>query len=484
MNMTGRIWIQITIFTVVSVIALTMMAIGYVRLPTLLFGVGQYTVTVELPEGGGLYERSNVTYRGTEVGRVDSLRLTDTGVEAVMSLNSGIKIPSDLDVEVHSQSAVGEQYIALLPRSASSAPLKNGDVIARDRSSVPPDINELLNATNRGLEVIPQDNVKTLVDEAYVALGGLGPELARLVKGGSNLAIDARANLDDLVSLTDNVAPLLETQSETSGEIGAWAANLAEVTTQLKTNDEAFQGVLQRTAPATEELRQLFDRLRPTLPLLLANLVSVGDVALAYQPNLEHLLVLFPTGTANMQGVLLANKNTKQDYAGAFLSFNLNLNIPPSCTTGFLPPEQRRSVSMTDYPPPPAGDVYCRVPQDSTLNVRGARNIPCATKPGKRAPTAAMCESDEYYIPLNDGYAWKGDPNATLSGEPVPARLGTSDSSAPAPPGYSPIPVAAAEYNPATGEYTGPDGKTYTQANLAQNARDKTWQDMLTPPHQ
>ena len=30
-----------------------------------------------------------------------------------------------------------------------------------------------------------------------------------------------------------------------------------------------------------------------------------------------------------------------------------------------------------------------------------------------------MCESNEYYVPLNDGYNWKGDPNATLSGQPI-----------------------------------------------------------------
>ena len=31
-----------------------------------------------------------------------------------------------------------------------------------------------------------------------------------------------------------------------------------------------------------------------------------------------------------------------------------------------------------------------------------------------------MCESNEYYVPLNDGYNWRGDPNATLSGQPIP----------------------------------------------------------------
>lgn len=32
-------------------------------------------------------------------------------------------------------------------------------------------------------------------------------------------------------------------------------------------------------------------------------------------------------------------------------------------------------------------NLYCKLPQDSPISVRGARNYPCMTKPGKRAPT-------------------------------------------------------------------------------------------------
>ena len=54
------------------------------------------------------------------------------------------------------------------------------------------------------------------------------------------------------------------------------------------------------------------------------------------------------------------------------------------------------------------------------FNVRGARNLPCETVPGKRAPTVKLCESNESYVPLNDGFNWKGgDPNATLSGQAI-----------------------------------------------------------------
>ena len=33
------------------------------------------------------------------------------------------------------------------------------------------------------------------------------------------------------------------------------------------------------------------------------------------------------------------------------------------------------------------------------------RNIPRETVPGKRAPTVEMCESDEQFVPLNEGPA-------------------------------------------------------------------------------
>ncbi len=161
-------------------------------------------MTVELPRAGGLYAAGNVTYRGTEVGRIKSVDLVNGRVHAVMSLNSDIPIPSDLDAEVHSQSAIGEQFIALLPRNGTSRPLQDGDVIPMDRTTVPPDINGLLDATNRGLQAIPRDDLSTVLEESYQAFGGMGPDIARLVKGTTALAIDSRANLESITSVIDN----------------------------------------------------------------------------------------------------------------------------------------------------------------------------------------------------------------------------------------------------------------------------------------
>ncbi|CAN5332760.1 MlaD family protein [soil metagenome] len=461
--------IQLAIFLAVGLVAAGVLAIQYIKVPAMM-GIGQYSVTVELPVSAGLYPSANVTYRGVAVGRVEQVRLTTTGVEAVLALRSGIDIPSDVDAQVHSQSAVGEQYVALLPQSDAGPPLHDGDVIARGRTSVPADLNGLLDDTNAGLLAIPRDDLRTVIDESATAVGGLGPELSRLIKGTATLAIDARDNLASLTTVIDKAGPVLDSQGDTATSIAQWSAHVASVTAQLRDNDVAVTGVLDGGGPAAEQVRALLDRVQPTVPLLLANLVSTGEVALAYQPALEQILVLLPQGTAIFQGLGVPTHGTKLP-PGGFLDFNLNVNLPPPCTTGFLPIQQQRSTALTDAPDRPVVDLYCRIPSDSVFNVRGVRNIPCMTVPGKRAPTVKMCESGESYVPLNDGMNWKGDPNATLSGQPIPQLAPTTP----------PPAIASAEYDPATGSYLGPDGNVYRQSDLASGS-DTTWESMVAPP--
>ncbi len=485
-------WIRLAALAVITAVFAGLMVFSYMKLPATMFGVGRYTVTVDLPSSGGLYPRSVVTYRGTQVGEVKSVAATRDGVRAELSLYSDHPVPASVTAEVHSRSALGEQYIEFVPRPGADEKvgLRRGDVIPVGKVEVPVDIGHLLDATNRDLKAIPSDNLRTVVDESYTAVGGLGPELSRIVDGSTSLAIEAGKSIDPITKLIDQSPPVLESQVQTSNSIATWANRLAAITGQLKAQDTAFADLLTQGGSGLEEGRQLFDRIAPTLPLLLANLVSLGQIAVTYRDDVEQLLVLFPQGVAVMGGAIVPNAATRQDYRGIYLDFNLNLNLPPPCTTGFLPANQRRAPSFVDAPDRPKGDLYCRVPEDSAFNVRGARNIPCESAPGKRAPTVEMCESDRQYVPLNDGTNWKGDPNATLSGQGVPEY--PPGDSGPAPPPATgpgppaappPAPIATATYDPATGEYIGPDGRRRTQADLVTPSHPTTWQSMLVPPN-
>lgn len=490
LRLNRRTWIQLSILSLVTVLSCGAMAFNYMKLPETLFGIGEYVVTVDLPESGGLYQTSVVTYRGTDIGQVKSVDVTATGVRAVLAIRSGVKVPADVQASVHSRSAVGEQYIELTPQPGKDGDhgraLRAGDVIPAGRVDVPVDIGHLLDVTNRALQAIPRDNLRTVVNETDRAVGGLGPELSRIVDGSAALAIAGGQTVGPLAALIDQTPPVLDSQIQTSDSIERWASRTAAITAQFKAQDVAFRDLLTQGTNGVEESRALLDRVSPALPVLFANLVSLGDIAVVYRHDIEQLLVLFPQGIAAMAAIVVPSSNTKQEYRGAQLDFNLNINLPPPCTTGYLPPTQRRSPANVDAPDRPAADLFCRVPQDSEFNVRGVRNIPCESKPEKRAPTVELCESDEEYVPLNDGYNWKGDPNATYSGQGVPMYPPGQDPRLPPPRGTAPQapappPLAVATYDPANGDYIGPDGRRYTEFDLA-HPRAKNWQSLLVPP--
>src|SRR6478735_5031449 len=116
--LTRFIRIQLVIFTVAGIVAMVAMGFVYLQLPTLL-GIGRITVTLELPASGGLYRFSNVTYRGFQIGKVTAVDPSIDGARATLSLQTSPRIPTDLQAQVRSISAAGEQYVDLRPRTTS-----------------------------------------------------------------------------------------------------------------------------------------------------------------------------------------------------------------------------------------------------------------------------------------------------------------------------------------------------------------------------
>src|ERR1700739_133483 len=110
LRLSRRVWTQLAILASITIIAVGVMAFGFVKVPALL-GVGRYQVAVDLPASGGLYPTSVVNYRGSEVGSVKSVDVTEAGVRAVLSLKSDIAIPSNWTPPVPSPSASGEQFL-------------------------------------------------------------------------------------------------------------------------------------------------------------------------------------------------------------------------------------------------------------------------------------------------------------------------------------------------------------------------------------
>ena len=460
MNLPRTTVIRLIVFACIAVLAIGVVAVRYVQLPQQA-GVGRYTVTVDMENAGGLYPNSNVTYRGDTVGRVVDVVSTRTGARAELSMDSSYTVPADVDLTVRGMSAVGEMYVDLVPRRADGDSLHDGSTIAADRVDTSPDAGEVLGAVHTLFDSVPQDDLQTVIDESFTALRGQGPALRSLIDSVTEILDSAQGAADPTGQLIDDLGPLLETQ-EVSGEaIRAWAASLARITGTLENNDPALRGVLEQASPAAVEATAMFNDFQPLLPMLLSNLVTVEQVGAVYNAALEQILVLFPPLIAASQGAGIVNA----DDPGQNTFFAMQLNDPPPCIEGFLPPDQRRSP--TDLTPMPAPkDLYCKVDPSDPRSVRGARNLPCLEYPGYRAATVKLCRQRAGGAAPRTGLpARKSD--GTSGGKSNGKSNGkrTDD-------GKTKLKMAA--YDPVRGSYLGDDGVTYRVAGLAGEARGTT----------
>jgi phospholipid/cholesterol/gamma-HCH transport system substrate-binding protein len=445
--------IQLAIFAIVGIIGVIAMALFYIQVPTLL-GIGRMTVMLELPATGGLYRFSNVTYRGVQVGKVTSVGLTPNGTKVTLSLGSSLKIPADLRADVLSVSAVGEQYVDLRPRTDSPPYLHNGSVIAMRDTTIPQAVGPMLDQVSALINSIPKNKVGQLLDESFQAFNGEGYDLGSLSDSSARIAGDADNVVDRTRQLTEDARPLLDSQAQTTDSIRLWARSLAGISDVLVTDDSRFRALLQNGPGAANETSRLLEQVKPTLPVLLANLTTIGQIGVTYHPSLEQLLVLLPPGVAILQTAGPLN----QPDGWARGDFGLTVDDPPICTVGFMPPSQWRSPADTSDIDTPDG-LYCKLPQDSPLAVRGARNYPCMGHPGKRAPTVEICDSDKPYMPLAMRQHTLGpyplDPNLLSQGVPPDDRV-TADQRIFGPIEGTPLPPGAIP----RGTPSGPRGAT------------------------
>lgn len=417
---------QLIIFTIASVIGVAVMLFAYMQIPTMI-GVGRLTVKLELPATGGLYRFSNVTYRGVQIGRVTEVVLTQKGAEATMSLDTSPKIPADLAAEVRSVSAVGEQYVDLRPRTDSGPYLRDGSVISVENTTIPQQVGPMLDQVSSLLKSVPKERLSDLLDESFKAFNGAGDDFQSLLDSSASISQYLNEVSDQSKALIDDSGPLLDSQAKTTDSIRTWARSVAGISDEVAKHDADIRTILQRGPGFADELSGLLNQLKPTLPVLLSNLTTLGQIFVTYNPSLEQLLVLLP-GTVALQQSFGIMKNNP--YGLPLSDFSFTISDPPPCTVGFLPPSQWRSPADTTTIDTPDG-LYCKLPQDAPIGVRGARNMPCMGHPGKRAPTVELCNDPKGYQPLAIRQHYLGpypiDPNLIAQGIPPDDRVDFND---------------------------------------------------------
>jgi phospholipid/cholesterol/gamma-HCH transport system substrate-binding protein len=331
--------VRIAAFLVLSAVGIVYIAGTYLGLVDRILGRG-ITVHATLPTSGGLFEGSEVTYRGVKIGKVSAMNPTVDGVRVDLALEDGTQLPRGSKMYVHNLSAVGEQYLDFEPTDDKGPYVEAGDTLHGDADSLPVDEGDLLVELDQFVNSVDKKSLQVVVKELGEMFVDTGVPLQRLLDNGSRFVQEASDHTEETIQLLDTGERVLTTQQGESENIRSLSRDLRGITDALAASDDDLEQVLQGTPGTAREVDALLKDLAPTLPVLLGNAVSINQVVVSHLAGVEQLLVTYPrTISAGFTG-------TPGDGYG---HVNLQFDNTPPCTQGYKPPNDWRPASdLTD----------------------------------------------------------------------------------------------------------------------------------------
>lgn len=387
-------------------LVLTLLAAStYILVGSLGINPARSTIVVRvlLPESGGLLPNQDVTYRGVPIGRVKSVNLTGTGVEAVAAIDADVRVPNNGVVRVSALSPAGEQYLDFRPVNDRGPALTDGSVIGEDRTTIPVSLARLLAGADGMLAQLDPQQLAAITDELRV--GHQGPEkLAALLDGGAFMISTLDSVLPQTVSVLRTSRTVFTTLADVAPGLRHTSQNLQQILRGVNAMEGGFRTLADRGGAPFTAMDNLVADNSATMVQLLGNLTTVSELFYMHVPALQALL------NAPQGSPMLALKSIFHDGAvwaivDPYPRYGCDYNLP-------RPPR-----SLPDYPEPYLY-TYCDNP-DPSLLVRGARNAP-------RPPGDDTAGPPPGYDPLARSDPTPVGPNTIptpFGGPPMPLKL-------------------------------------------------------------
>src|SRR6478735_9028405 len=377
---TSRTKKQLIVFAIITLLGVTFVGARYARLDRLFYD-SAYAVEAHFAQSGGLFTGAEVTYRGVTIGRVSKMKLTDKGVDVILSINkSEDKIPTDSLALVGNKSAVGEQYVELQPQTDNGPYLKDGSAIDTPETAIPVSTTEILTNLDNLVQSVPQADLRTVVAESGAAFHDAGPSLGQIIDTSSSFIKTAEANFETTTALIRDSRVVLQTQVDKGSAIRSFTKNLALFSGTVADNDAYLRKLIDNGSATANELRTFLEQNKVNLGQLLNNLVTTNQIVVRHLKGIRQLMIIYPYVVAG--GFTVAGKNRQGHYDARF---GLILQQDGAvCKHGYEGTDRR--------PPQNTGDRPMRTGagcKDGSKNFRGAEKTPRGrTGAAYRSPVA------------------------------------------------------------------------------------------------
>lgn len=390
---TRRTKVQLAVFVIITLLGVSFVGARYARLDRVFFD-NQFTVVAHFPDSGGAFAGAGVTYRGTTIGEVSKMVLTDEGVDLHLAIDDKWdKIPADTLAQVANRSAVGEQFVDLQPNTNEGPYLRDGSEIAVQNARIPIATSKLIGDVATTVGSVDRDALRTLIHELGTAFAGTGEDLGQIIDTSTAFIETANDNFDLTTALIRSSNKVLNTQVDLASSIRSFANDLDLFSTTLATSDADLRRVIDNGSAAANAVRRFIETNDVDLSELLNNVRTLGEVAVANIDGLEQLLVVYPYVVEG--GFSVVSKDPESGLYDAH--FGLVLTPHKLCMNGYRETDTRNPMN-SEWRELPT-DVRCKDPITAS-NPRGAQNAPRRAAADYDAPVVATWDRG------NDRITW------------------------------------------------------------------------------
>jgi phospholipid/cholesterol/gamma-HCH transport system substrate-binding protein len=335
----------------VNLVAFLLISFGLVyAMATQVLSVLQprYSVFAVFPDAGGVFTNQEVTYRGVTVGQVGEMKVIDEGVKIELSIEDEFReIPKeDVEARVMFKSAVGEQFVDLLPASDDAPYLEDGDTIPMDQNSIPVSTQELLTTLEAVLRGVPPDALKGAVDSLGVGLTGHGPDIATIIESMAELAELFADRAPEVQGILDNGSEVGNAFVRSGDDFAVAVRRLVEVSEELSQDRPDIKRLLENTNVTSEEVVSLLRDYDANIDKFLPRFAELNALQAEHSEDLSKIFQFLPDGLGKIVKAFepetgLIRFGLIDDFSAGSCSYGTDRRKPTD-RTAQLPPKDAR----------------------------------------------------------------------------------------------------------------------------------------------
>ena len=256
---------------------------------------GGYHLTAYFTRAVALYPHSRIKVMGVDAGAVDNITIDGQRIKVDMTIDDDVPLPADVRATIAAITLIGERNIVLGPAwTPGKAKARNGDVIPLERTTVPVEPDEALQALTDLAKAIDPQAVSRLVTGAAKSLDGEGSTFNQLLEKASGVSSTLASTDQQLVEAATNLHTLATTLNSREQQLGSLIESFSTATGVLSSERQDLGTLLAALARLSSAGSSLLDSYGGQLPGDIATLTRLGLTFQTNIDNIEDLVASFP----------------------------------------------------------------------------------------------------------------------------------------------------------------------------------------------